>query len=268
MNRYIFLAYILAATSAAVTTFGPSCQVGSGVTTFPACNAYLNSGDACSTVLDRPGKQKCLCNQQYLDAVYGCESELQLCFLSNEADNDLESILLAWTSLCGGTALTFTPTTPAPASFTPYPEFLCEEVKQACLTAELLLNECITYAGDTSTERWSSCTCRSSLLRLDYSCEYIGNATCLGTGATMSSLWGYAECGNFASVIGTGLPAAVPPGPTTSLPTLPQSAPAPGSTTSQGPAPSSSRPSGGNRVISDIPLLLSMAGVLVTFHGL
>src|SRR5439155_14855 len=94
---------------------------------------------------------------------------------------------------------------PAAVSFAPYPDQFCQDIRSACFTAKNLIDECITYAGDTTTESWSSCTCRSSFLRMDYSCEYMGNKTCLGIGATLSSVWGYIGCDNFASVIGTGL---------------------------------------------------------------
>lgn len=51
----------------------------------------------------------------------------------------------------------------------------------------------------------SSCYCQPEFLALAYSCEYIGNVSCLQTEATLSSVWGYSYCKNFQSVIGTGI---------------------------------------------------------------
>lgn len=111
--------------------------------------------------------------------------------------------------MCGG-PLTFTPTTPASAVYTPYPDDLCHQVVLACATARTLINGCVTLASDRGTTtfdtaKFSSCTCDPQFLRMDYSCEYIGNKTCLATGATLSSVFGYYDCENFDEVIGTGL---------------------------------------------------------------
>lgn len=88
------------------------------------------------------------------------------------------------------------------SSFTAYPDSFCEEdVRLACVTAESMINECLDYAIQTDTSQFSSCTCRPELLRQDYTCEYLGNATCLGKSAALSNLWGYAGCSDFAAAI-------------------------------------------------------------------
>jgi hypothetical protein len=50
-------------------SFSPSCVVGSGITTLPACNYFVSNNDACTAFPDRTGRQGCLCKQQVLDAI-------------------------------------------------------------------------------------------------------------------------------------------------------------------------------------------------------
>lgn len=114
-----------------------------------------------------------------------------------------------WSSLCKTSAtLTFTPTTAPPATFTPYPDEYCNDISSACEAARVLLNRCVPLVTDlspASENKYSSCMCAPDLLRKDYSCEFLGNRSCLATGATMESLLGYSDCSNFQEVIGTGL---------------------------------------------------------------
>ena len=71
MGRHLlFVNFLIAATSAA-TTLSVQCRGATSATEFAACNSFANSNEACATVTDRPGKQKCLCNQQYLDSLFG-----------------------------------------------------------------------------------------------------------------------------------------------------------------------------------------------------
>ncbi|OBS26241.1 hypothetical protein FPOA_00182 [Fusarium poae] len=241
------------------------CNAGSHITTFPACNNFLNSGNSCATVLVRPGKQKCLCNQKYLDSLYKCENELQLCFLGNELDSTFDEGIKSWESLCDS-IITFSPTTPSFSAYNEYPDQLCAEVKKVCQTAENMINECLSYVSDVDTSSFSSCTCRPELLRLDYSCEYIGNASCLATSlateAALSNLWGYSDCDNFESVIGTGLP-AMSDATLTDLPDLPSSTAVPGVTTSSSPASTSTQTSTAHHSSSNIAPLLSFAICIV-----
>ncbi|KAH7263813.1 hypothetical protein BKA59DRAFT_431376 [Fusarium tricinctum] len=222
-----------------------SCEKGSDVTAFPACNAFLNSGNVCSTVLDRPGKQECLCNQDYLDSIFECEYELQRCFLGNELDSTFDEGIEKWDSLCGS-YVTFTPTTPAASAFTDHPDQLCQEVKRACQTAKNLLDECSTYKYDLDTSTFSSCTCQPRLLRQEYSCLYVGNASCLVTEVALSNLPGYSECDNFPSVIGTGL-SVVAEATQTSLPELPSGNTKPHTITKTATDPTSTDSSGSQR---------------------
>lgn len=66
--RLLFPLFVRAAT--ALTTASFSCQTGVSITTFPSCDDFLNTNEACA-VRDNPSKRECLCNQKYLDALYG-----------------------------------------------------------------------------------------------------------------------------------------------------------------------------------------------------
>ncbi|KAH7006429.1 hypothetical protein EDB82DRAFT_493562 [Fusarium venenatum] len=243
-----------------------TCNAGAQITTFPACNSFLNSGNSCATVLDRPGKQKCLCNQKYLDSLYKCENELQLCFLGNELDSTFDKGIKSWESLCDS-VITFSPTTPPFSAYTEYPDELCAEVKKVCQTAENMINECLEYVSDVDTSSFSSCTCRPELLRLDYSCEYIGNASCLATylatEAELSNLWGYSGCDNFESVIGTGLP-EMSDATLSDLPDLPSSTAVPGVTTRSAPASTSTETSTATHLSSNIVFLVSLTTFIIS----
>lgn len=133
-----------------------------------------------------------------------CEYELQLCFLGNELDSTFDEGVELWHSLCGA-YVTFTPTTPAASAFTEYPDELCQEVKKACQTAKSMRDECSTHKDDLDTSSPSSCTCNPRLLRQEYTCLYVGNASCLATEVAFSNLPGYSRCDNFQLVIGSGV---------------------------------------------------------------
>ncbi|RSL97654.1 hypothetical protein CDV31_012932 [Fusarium ambrosium] len=194
-----------------------SCAAGSEVTAHPACDSFLSSNDDCATVLDRPGKEDCLCNQEYLDSLFGCENELRLCYRREDLGVNFDRARQLWNSLCGS-VITFEPTTAAPSSYEPYPDEFCLELKNNCAEARKLLGECTDYDSVKDASKLSSCTCRPTLLREAYSCVYIGNTTCLGEEATLSNVPGY-QCDNFESVIGTGLP-GYSPATETDFPTL------------------------------------------------
>ncbi|KAJ9157583.1 hypothetical protein NKR23_g335 [Pleurostoma richardsiae] len=204
LGRHVpVLVTVAYATSVAATTtsYSASCQVGSEVTTFAGCNSYFNADQFCPPITNKAGQQSCYCNQPYLDSVFDCENELRLCFLNNDLDSTFDEQILSWHSLCD-TYVTFSPTTASSSDYTAYPEDFCmQDVRLACASAESLIDECLTYVTDSDTARFSSCTCRPELLRQDYTCEYIGNATCLGTPAVLSSLYGYSGCTNFAAVV-------------------------------------------------------------------
>jgi hypothetical protein len=68
MKTHLIIVYTLIATTTAATT-SFDC-IATEVTTFPGCNAFFNSNEACATKTGRPGKQACLCNQNYLDSLF------------------------------------------------------------------------------------------------------------------------------------------------------------------------------------------------------
>ncbi|KAH7249552.1 hypothetical protein B0J15DRAFT_514235 [Fusarium solani] len=187
-----------------------ACAAGSEVTAHPECDSFLSSNDVCATVMDRPGKEDCLCHQE-------CENELRLCYRREDLGVNFDRARELWNSLCGS-VITFDPTTAPPSSYEPYPDQLCQNIKTRCAEARKLLRECTDYTSDKDTSRLSSCTCRPTLLREAYSCAYVANTTCLGLEATLSNVHGY-QCDNFESVIGTGLP-DFSPATETAFPTL------------------------------------------------
>ncbi len=108
-----------------------------------------------------------------------------------------------WESLCA-TYITYTPTTPVlRQASTTYDDAFCGTiVSGACSLAEDALNSCSNIANPTSS---TSCMCDSAILKYEYTCEYIGNFSCFATTAELTNLFGYSECANFGSVIGSGL---------------------------------------------------------------
>ncbi|KAM6527677.1 hypothetical protein FALCPG4_008726 [Fusarium falciforme] len=150
-----------------------SCAAGSEVTAHPECDSFLSSNDACATVMDRPGKEDCLCHQEYLDSLSGCENELRLCYRREDLGVNFDRARELWNSLCGS-VITFDPTTAPPSSYEPYPDQLCKNIKTRCAEARKLLRECTDYTSDKDTSKFSSCTCRPTLLREAYSCASAG----------------------------------------------------------------------------------------------
>ncbi|KAK1829124.1 hypothetical protein QBC39DRAFT_139892 [Podospora conica] len=268
MKTHLVVLSTLIATTTAVTTASFVC-LATEVTTFPGCNAFLNSGEACATKTDRPGKQACLCNQAYLDSLFSCENEARQCFRNNALDETFESGLLSWSSLCKtSNSLSFTPTTAPPATFVPYPDEYCNDIRSACSAGIVLLDRCLPFVEDESPEgekRFSSCVCAPERLRKDYSCDFLGNRSCRATGATMESVLGYSECGNFREVIGTGLPGMIEASRTGPLPTLPAGTATPGSKTNPAAGPSSTN-SADVKAVGDALFVMSLVGLSVCFH--
>lgn len=221
MKPQFIVAYFLQHCAAQTISTSWICEAGSDITSFPACNGFLNSGNACATVLDRPGKQKCLCNQDYLDSLYNCENELELCYRGNYYQDTFDRGIELWESLCRS-YVTFSPTTPSAQPYTIYPEQLCVDVDKACQSARNILSDCIPYVSDTDTSRLSSCECQPRLLRQAYTCQFIGNASCLAVEAATTNAYGYGVCDNFGSVIGAEQSAKNEPAQTDAedLPTL------------------------------------------------
>jgi hypothetical protein len=126
---------------------------------------------------------------------------MRLCFEDNWLDPSYESALSQWHSLCN-TFITFSPTTPPVSTITVSYDALCNGVEEACATAKLLFDQCDgSYTNDV---HFTSCVCQTRFLILDYSCEYLGNTSCLDILANTSLLLGY-NCPDFAAVIGTGI---------------------------------------------------------------
>lgn len=69
MKTHLIVVSTLIAILTAVTTASFDC-IATDVTTFPGCNAFFNSGEACAPKTDRAGKQACLYNQNYLDSLF------------------------------------------------------------------------------------------------------------------------------------------------------------------------------------------------------
>ena len=132
-----------------------------------------------------------------------CESQLRLCFLGDDLDSTLEDGLMSWHALCDD-FVTFKPTTPALSQLTTSrnDDYCNILIRGACTQARTALTSCGLLTGEAA---FSSCTCAPSLIILEYSCEFLGNTSCLATGATLSSLDPYSSCANFEDVVGTGV---------------------------------------------------------------
>jgi hypothetical protein len=133
-----------------------------------------------------------------------CESEMRVCFESDRLDINYEEALSLWHSLCN-TFTTFSPSTPPVSVISSNYDAFCidNNLHSACATAQLLSDQCeSSFSSDNGG--FTSCLCQPRFLSLDYSCEYLGNTSCLGIPATMSNLIGY-PCPNFAPIIGTGI---------------------------------------------------------------
>lgn len=133
--------------------------------------------------------------------VHSCQNELRLCFQNNDLDQTFQDGLKSWHSLCD-TYVTRPPTTAPDVTVTPGPgDFCIEVVRRACSTARILVNDCTRYlTGDDAP--FTSCICGPELLRNAYTCEFVGNTTCLSVPATIESVVGY-TCDNFQAAIGT-----------------------------------------------------------------
>ena len=83
-------------------------------------------------------------------------------------------------------------------------------IATACGLARSALADCEQFGitastNDAALSSLSRCNCDSALLRNAYSCEFLGNTSCLFIPGTLSSVHGYGTCSEFAGAIGTGL---------------------------------------------------------------
>lgn len=133
---------------------------------------------------------------------FSCESELRLCFESTDLDDNMVEGISSWHSVCD-TYITYSPTTPVLSTITStYDAAFCESAELACLSEEVALDKCTTI---TDISSFDECSCQPSILRYDYTCQYLGNSSCLGIEAAYSNLIGYSDCPNFNQVIGGGI---------------------------------------------------------------
>ncbi|KAN0089840.1 hypothetical protein V8E51_018419 [Hyaloscypha variabilis] len=189
------------------TSFSPSCIPGSPQTAFPNCDHFLNFGNTCPYLSTDQAREECLCNQDYVNSLFGCESEMRVCYEGDSLDDDYQSALSSWHSLCD-TFLpsTLTVTTPPLSQITENYLATCQAEQDACSTMQLLQDNCDNSFTEANAA-YTSCLCQPRWLSLDYTCEFEGNRSCLGVPATLSNMIGY-DCPNFQDVIGTGLPAS------------------------------------------------------------
>jgi hypothetical protein len=129
---------------------------------------------------------------------------MRVCFESNQLGPNYGEALSLWHSLCN-TFTTFSYSTPQVNAFSTDFNALCidNNAYSACVTAQEIYDDC-SNSFSSDNVRLTSCFCQPRYLSLDYTCEFIGNTSCLGIPAITSNLQGYA-CPNFAAIIGTGI---------------------------------------------------------------
>ena len=166
---------------------------------------------------------------------------------------------MSWHALCDS-YVKFTPTTPFLSEITSdrNNDFCQTLVKGACSSAKVGFNDCLDLVMEGA--KYSSCICAPSLIAQDYSCEFLGNTSCLATAATLSNLVPYSSCSNFGAVMSTiqvsglfpdlsyrltGFQSATGVIITPTLPPQSTGTPTPGASTE--PLPSSTRPSTGTK---------------------
>lgn len=133
-----------------------------------------------------------------------CESEYRLCFGDDSQDLNIENQLELWHSICDS-RLTFSLTTPLVSNIiTSFQKDFCNTAASACDSGLLSQSECSeTYAGHGSTSAFSSCLCEPKLLSLAYTCNVLGNVSCLITPGAVTNMAQYKLCTNLLEVVGT-----------------------------------------------------------------
>ena len=114
----------------------------------------------------------------------------------------LDEAFSSWHQLCDSGA-TFQPTT-APLSEISSDRndnYCLTLIRGACTSVEAGLASCLDPGVITNGALFTSCSCAPALIIQGYSCEFLGNTSCLATGATLESLAISSGCDNFASVI-------------------------------------------------------------------
>jgi hypothetical protein len=156
--------------------------------------------------------------------MYRCENENRLCLEGYELDNTYSSAVSLWHSICDNQT-SFRPTTPALSTLgstllTDLDAQYCTTVASACASASVGLSSCDTI---TLPQSGIGCACQPQLQSFYYTCAYMGNVSCVGVPATLTSLYGFSLCTNFQSlfsgkpIVSEGQVAALGPEPFNSL---------------------------------------------------
>jgi hypothetical protein len=125
--------------------------------------------------------------------VVSCEGEIRQCGRTADEDAYYEALKSAWLATCGP-HITFTPTTPALPTFTPYPGIAyCQNAFSACGNWALSTKSCETRYSALEAQ-YTACACQPSILTLASLCD-IGGALCIGTPVSSTTLWSYRVCG-------------------------------------------------------------------------
>jgi hypothetical protein len=132
-------------------------------------------------------------------AEYGgrCDSELRVCLGNGDIDGAFQPELMSWHSVCDG-KLSATLTTPPISSITAsFNVDFCTTIFSSCQSMEYELQKCsLSY----TRQKYSSCICQSKLYSLEYTCEYIGNTSCVRTTAAVTDIVLYSYCSDFSQV--------------------------------------------------------------------
>jgi hypothetical protein len=139
-------------------------------------------------------------NQILILTACRCGNEERLCFGNGESDNSVEDTVSDWHEGCDS-HVSSTITTPALSTITAsYDARICTNLVSWCGGVSVGIEKCTT--DYTSVSDISSCLCAPPLLSLEYSCMYVGNASCIQTNAALSNIPAYSFCSNFESVLG------------------------------------------------------------------
>jgi hypothetical protein len=115
----------------------------------------------------------------------------------------MEQGAMSWHAFCD-TVVTFSPTTPVVSLASGlYDEKFClTEIYGACASARNELKQCSEIKENRLL---SACMCDPQLIRQAYSCEYIGNISCLATPAALSNMVLSSGCPDFAAVVASAV---------------------------------------------------------------
>ncbi|RDW89249.1 hypothetical protein BP6252_01281 [Coleophoma cylindrospora] len=158
---------------------------------FTNCNLLVNKNTVCGAITDNAALVSCYCTQEVFSAMRGCESEVRQCIRSDDDDKVYESLLSSWQDACGP-KVSFTPTTPALATYTPFPgKDFCDHVYTACGSWSTMTQSCSSQYKNHADYR--SCGCQPNVLTQASVCQVDG-AMCLGNPVTSSDLWSNKFC--------------------------------------------------------------------------